>query len=254
VLVPNQRQPLVANRTFRRALEYAIDRPGILNRALLAGRAVAGSQVVSGPFPQGVADDPHGYAYDVKVLPRPYDPDLARLLVDLALEETRTEPAKNAAGSVAGPLVLVHPAEAVARVASQSIRRQLQAVGVDVKLREVGPGEALGNFDLAYVELAMQEPAVDVWRLFGPGALGGTASPYLAAALDDLLTAKDWTQVGARLKNIHGLVQSEVDVIGLWQLVEHLAYSTGVKGVGERPVTLYDHVENWQLEMKLPEE
>ncbi len=56
----------------------------------------------------------------------------------------------------------------------------------------------------------------------------------------------------ARLKAIHRLVHEEVDVIPLWQLVEHLAHSSSVAGIGERPVTLYDHVEKWQLELKAP--
>ncbi len=252
VLVPNQRKPLLANRTFRRGLEYAIDRSGILNRALLAGRSVAGSQVISGPFPQAGDGDAHGYACDKKILPRPYDPSLARLLVGMALAEIGTESAKAPAGYLAGPLVLAHPPEAAAQVACQSIRRQLQAAGIDVALRELGPSDALADFDLAYVELSMQEPAVDVWRLLGPGALGGTPSPYLQQALSDLLAAGDWTQVCQKLKVIHQVVHNEVDVIPLWQLVEHMVYSAAVTGIGARPVTLYDHVENWQLEMKAP--
>ena len=260
VLVPNQRKPLPASRTFRRAAEYAIDRTGILNRALLAGRSVAGSQVISGPFPRGEADgDPHGYAYDTKIIPRPYDPSLARLLVGMALEEIAAQPStaklpKAPAGYLAGPLVIVHPPEPAAQVACQSIRRQLQAAGIDVTLRELSASDVLGDFDLAYVELAMQEPAVDVWRLLGPGALGGASSPYLARSLADLLTAADWPQVCRQLKTIHQVVHSEVDVIPLWQLVEHLACSAAVKGIGQRPVTLYDDVEHWQLEMKAPGE
>jgi tetratricopeptide (TPR) repeat protein len=255
VLVPNRRKPLLANRTFRRALEYAIDRAGILNRALLAGRTVAGSQVVSGPFPHGAGDkDPHGYAYDSKIVPRTYDPSLARLLVGMALEETAAQPSKGHSAYVAGPLVLVHPPEPAAQVACLSIRRQLQAAGVDVTLRELGPDDPLGDFDLAYVELAMQEPAIDVWRFLGPGALGGTPSPYMAKSLADLLAANDWGQVCRQLNAIHQLVYNEVDVIPLWQVVEHLAYSAGVKGIGQRPVTLYDNVEHWQLEMKVPGE
>ncbi len=219
----------------------------------MAGRTVSGSQQISGPFPHAADKDPHGYAYDSKVVARPYDPQsrpAARR--HGALAEGGSKPAKNAAGYLVGPLVLVHPPEAAALVAAQSIRRQLQAVGVDVTLRTAAPDDPLGDFDLAYVELAMQEPVVDVWRLLGPGGLGGLPSAYLEQALAELLAASDWTQACTRLKAIHRLVADEVDVIPLWQLVEHLAHSSGVANLGERPVTLYDHVENWQVELKVP--
>jgi TolA-binding protein len=252
VLVPNRRKPLLANRTFRRGLEYAIDREGVLSRALLGGRVATGSQVVSGPFPRAVDDELHGYAYDTKIVPRPYNLPLARLLVGMALEETEVGAATKKSAFVAGPLVLVYPAESAARVAVLSIRRQLQAAGVDVTLKEIGAGQSPGgDFDLAYVELAMDEPAVDVWRLFGPAALGGPVSPYLADALAELQAAADWKAVCRKLQAIHQLVSSEVDVIPLWQIVEHMAYLPSVKGIGERPVTLYGSVESWQIELRI---
>ena len=45
---------------------------------------------------------------------------------------------------------------------------------------------------------------------------------------------------------IHWLAHGELPVIPLWQLIDHLAYSRSLKGVGSRPVSLYQSVEQWQ--------
>jgi hypothetical protein len=53
LLIPNGSRPLTANRNFRRALLYALDRESILKQGLLGDQTVAGSEVISGPFAKG---------------------------------------------------------------------------------------------------------------------------------------------------------------------------------------------------------
>jgi peptide/nickel transport system substrate-binding protein len=253
VLVPNQRKPLLANRAFRRALSLGLDRAAILERALLGGKSTPGSSLVSGPFPKPAsADDPRGAAYDIRIEPRGYDPSQSLLLAGLGLQEVALAEKKR--GHAFKPLqkiTLAYPPHETARVACQSIVRQWRLVGVQIGLRELQPGEALGvDWDLAYVELRMTEPVVDVWRLFGPDAIAGGASPTIAQAMQELRQAADATAANAKLREIHGWVDRETALIPLWQLVDHLAYQQTLRGVGQRPTTLYQNVEQWQTGAK----
>ena len=69
--------PRLADRSFRRAIVYALRRQRILQDSLLRGAEIAGCQVLSGPLPTG-------YAYDPNIEPREYDPLLAYTLVAIA--------------------------------------------------------------------------------------------------------------------------------------------------------------------------
>jgi ABC-type transport system substrate-binding protein len=152
-------------------------------------------------------------------------------------------------------LALAHPAEPIARVACQSIARQLRLLGLAVTVRELAPGQAAeDDVDLVYAETAMREPIVDCWRLLGPGGATGDCSPTMLAVLRGLQTAADEQAANEKLKEIHRLAAAELPAIPLWQLVDHLAYHTSVQGIGQRPVSLYDNVEQWQAEFRIPTE
>jgi hypothetical protein len=250
LLVPSPHRPLTASRTFRRALAYGIDRLGTLSRGLLDGQSIAGCEVLTGPLPRGPA-------YDETVENRPYDPGVAAALARLAIEEINTAREQRNEAALESPpkLALAHPAEPIARVACQSIARQLRLLGLAVTVRELAPGQAAeDDVDLVYAETAMREPIVDCWRLLGPGGATGDCSPTMLAVLRGLQTAADEQAANEKLKEIHRLAAAELPAIPLWQLVDHLAYHTSVQGIGQRPVSLYDNVEQWQAEFRIPTE
>lgn len=84
-LVPNRSKLLLSNRTYRRALVYALNREGIL-RHLIGENERIGCRVVSGPFSPGIeSGDALSYAYDVNIKPRPYNPHLAFVLTQSAM-------------------------------------------------------------------------------------------------------------------------------------------------------------------------
>ena len=81
-LVPNARKPLTANRTFRRALAYAIDRQAVLEQ-LLRGDKLPGCVPLGGVMPVGTAQNESlGYASDPDIKPWRYDPRLALALAE----------------------------------------------------------------------------------------------------------------------------------------------------------------------------
>ena len=173
VLIPNLKHPLLAKREFRRALCYGIDRKWILDRVLLGGNPQPGFELISGPFPAGISlSDPIRYAYNNQVQPRSFEPRLAAILATVAWagvqnpnpKNSKDKPAEKPADTKLPDLLLVHPADPVARVACQSIQVQLQREGVTLKLRELTADELLSDkvdYDLRYAELAVWEPVAD---------------------------------------------------------------------------------------------
>jgi hypothetical protein len=249
-LIPNPARPFTARRAFRRALAYGIHREGILDH-LLRGRALPGCQVVSAPFSPGVSpDDPLDYGYDHAIEPRAYEPHLAVALSRVALSEVAEAMKERGIAVTEIPeLVLAHPAHEIARTACASIRRQLRLVEIPVTLRELPagmPAQIPDDVDLLYVELTICEPVVDAGRLLGESCISGGSTSFMSQALRQLDQATDWAEVATRLRYIHWLCQKEVAVLPLWQLIEHFAYQRTLKGVGSRPVSLYQNVEQWE--------
>lgn len=242
-LLTNPQRPLTAQRSFRRGLLYGIDRETILRDVLLEGASGSGCQVISAPLPAGVGlDDPLRYAYDATIAPRPYDPNLALALCGAGLRQ---------AGDDAPSLTLAHPSTDTARRACQAISAYLARVGIEVQLQPWEPGQpppaADGEFDLIYAEIAIAEPCIDVPRVLGSDGLARWATPVMQLALRRLHEASSWSDVRQRLHDIHRLAHDELTIIPLWQLTEHLAYRPVLAGIEERPISLYQHVEQWRL-------
>lgn len=253
MLVPNTaKNPYLGQADFRRAIEYAIDRQTILNEEILGGREVLGCQVVSGPFPYGASgSDPLGYAYDSTIRPRPYDPRLAKLLstvaqkqlADLALKRRQSPPEL-------APLVLGHPATAMAQAACQAIAVYLKVVGIDCVPQPLPAGEtrdASGQCDLVYTEIAIWEPVVDAGRLFNAKGPAACESAYVRQTIRRLEAAENWGGVRQRLLDVHRAVYNEAAVIPLWQMVDYYAYDRRLRNVGEDLVWLYQNVDQWRI-------
>jgi tetratricopeptide (TPR) repeat protein len=259
MLVPNvAKNPFLANRDFRRALAFGIDRENILNQELLGGREVYGCRVVSGPFPAGGGEaDPLGYAYDAQIRPRPYRPRLAKLLTIVA--QAHVAEAADRTGDPEpelGPLTLGHPAHEAARVACQAIALQWKILGLECNLVEFPPGvtrDVDGQCDLVYAEIAIWEPVVDARRLLGAQGPAASESSYVQQALRWLDATQSWGEVRERLLQLHGSVHNDVSIIPLWQLVDFFAYHDRIRNIGEHPVWLYQHVDQWRLSVATAE-
>jgi len=255
-LVPNLRKVPTSNRTFRRALVYGIYREAILDR-LSGVSPLAGCQVLSGPFLAGEsAADPLGYASNPSVTPRPYDPRMAIALATAGLKEIAKAAGDEAASPAKPPpLVLAHPPGEIPRIACTEIRRHLKLIGLEVELREIAdsvPERIPADVELMYAELALWEPVVDARRVLGEGGIGGACNPYVGLELRRLDRADDWKSAHAHLRRIHRLAHDDVSLVPLWQLVDHFAYRNSLKGIGAKPVSLYQNVEHWQLGFEYP--
>ena len=251
-LVPKSDHPFLANRNFRRALVFGIDRDRILNEELLGGNEIPGCRIISGPFPAGVNElDPLGYAYDHTIEPRVWRPRLAKLLTIIAEKElaTKAEILEEEAPKLT-PLLIAHPASESARNACQAIISHLSIIGIEVKAKELAPGETTdpdNECDLLYTEIAVWEPVADARRLLGTKGVAATDSPFVAQALRRLDAAENWGEVRDQLVALHRAAHDEVSVIPLWQTVDFFVYNKRVRNIGENPVWLYQYVDQWRL-------
>ncbi|MCA9230533.1 MAG: hypothetical protein KDA57_07770 [Planctomycetales bacterium] len=265
VLAPNYSKPLMRRREFRRALCFGIDRSRILHDIVLGGEDRPGFQVLSGPLPAGVSlTDPLSYAYQQSIKPRPYEPRLAAVLATVARMTLKTpeeeETLSNPDGepteaqepldreSSVDPLVLAHPPEALARAVCQTIKLQLDAIGIPIQLAEQSAtlDAASVDYDLRYTEYPLWEPLVDLRRLLGPAGSAGNCSPAMNLALTAVDEASNWKEARAQLQYVHEVAFYDLPLIPLWQTVNYFAHRDTLDGVGSSPVALYQNVANWK--------
>jgi ABC-type transport system substrate-binding protein len=252
VLVPNTDNPYLNNRTFRRALVYGINRQVILEKGLLNMKEVPGCRVLSVPFPAGVTEnDPSAYAYDDGIEARGYDPVMAAILMSLAEKQLgAAADMREETAPELGELVIAHPPFEIPRFVCTQIQTQLDIVGIKCTLSELPLGRTTDpnrEYDLLYLELAMREPLVDVRRIFGPDGTAPSTDPFVGLTLRQLDEAESWKDASELLHKLHRQIHEEVTVIPLWQMVDHFVYHGGLGGVKNRPVFLYQDVDQWRV-------
>lgn len=252
MLVPVSEHPFVADRDFRRTLLYAVNRQAILNGEILGGANSADSQLISGPFPIGEGEnDPLSYAYNKDIPPIAFDPRLAKLLVLLTKQKlgTMATKAKQAAPELTSIRLGVPDYES-ARVAGQAFIQQWALVDIPAELIVLKPGQNNDSekpIDLLYISASLWEPATDAERLLGKGGIAESNNIYIVQVLSNLRTARNWREVRQFCQDLHTLVNAHLPVLPLWQVGESFAYRTLLKDVPKRPVTLYQDVQKWRM-------
>jgi tetratricopeptide (TPR) repeat protein len=233
LLIPNPRSPHMVSGSARRAVSLGIARERIMQEDL----GCASTPVVTllpGVFPRGVVND------DELETPR-YDPRLAIAL-------SRAEPSQNSEG--VARLVLISDRSLLTRRAAQAIQQQLKWDGLGYEVEVLEPSAASipvasGDWDLALIEWVGMDPPQDIWKLAGFLAETGALNGELGEALRQLGQASSAAEVERALARIErGLLEQSL-VIPLWQFSEHAAVHKSLHGVGERPVSLYEHVAEW---------
>ncbi len=248
-LLPNMSRPFPANRTFRRALAYAIARSDILQQEILAGAESPGSQVISGPLPVAyAAGQAWGYGYDESIEPLPYEPRMGLTLLRVAADElSRAAEKAGREPPEFAEVVIGHGDDWLHCRACNAIAGRLKRIGIPCRcqLLTAGGGQA-EQCDFVYTELVMTEPAVDVptWLVAGDAI---QTSDYLSLAVRELTAATNWRQVRQRLQKVHAALNAEQTVIPLWQLADSFAYRADVTGLGDELVSLYQDVQQWQI-------
>lgn len=252
VLIPKLDHPFMERGAFRRALAYALPREEILNALVLEGESLDGAQVLDAPFTRD------SYGYDETIPPMQFDARLGKLLTLMAGNELQQIAEKKEEEPPAfEPLVIGHPATKMARTVTAAIEAQLKSLRIACIRKQFPPGvvrDTAGECDLVFAEIQAPEPIVDAERLLSSIGLAKSPSPYVSMGIQRLNRAQDWKEVAARLKDLHRISIQNMALIPLWQFPEHFAYREGVHGISDNILTLYQDIEQWQVEPLLLEE
>ncbi len=235
------------SRKLRRALSLAIDRKGLLAEVVTRRPPDDRAFPADGPFIKGSFVD----APDVA--PLDYNPLLALGLFSAARKELGGNPIK---------LTLEYPNIAEARAACPKIAEGLRLVGVEVTLLERPESDleaelrAGRRFELAYRTSRPSSPFRDAGPLIVPGydappsadALASSASPRVLQLLLQMDRAPDTVTARSIAVEIDRESRDELPVIPLWQLDDHYAWRSEVRGIAESVDHLYRGLETWEVD------
>lgn len=254
VLVPNPDRPWPANRTFRRAIMYALQRDAILQQGILRTEdKVEGAQLISAPLPAPFnRGDPLAYTYDESITPHAYEPLLAVTLIELAKRELQS--AANVKGEQPpklGEVVLGHPPQELPTLVCKAMAKQLKNLKMECRTVELTGPESRAQCDFVYAELLLAEPLVDVVRLLGPQGLHPAINPHVRLGIRQVEDATTWNQAGQRLKQLHRVLHEDLTLLPLWQTPEHFAVHKNLQGISAAPISLYQDIEQWRVSPRL---
>jgi ABC-type transport system substrate-binding protein len=235
------------NWALRRAMVYAIDRLSILEGSILGGPSSDGDELVNGAFPKG------SFAFEPGIEPWPWDPVLAKGLVDAAKKELRVQSLN---------FRLHYPEVDEAREACQFIKQYWSIIGIDVELKPMAAQlleEEIANgqrFELVYRIHYVRDPVLDAARVLclGPpiapdgAVMPNAASAWLRQNLRDLEFATDWPIAREKLKLIQHQARDDVALIPLWQLNDYYAYHNRLEGVVDHSIGMYQDAEKWRIQ------
>ena len=241
------RNPALRNRSLRRGLSYAIDRRTILEETVLHRPVDAASTVADGPFAKGSYADAPG------VRPLEYNPALAAMLVAGARKELGGSPIE---------LKFEYPAISEAQAVVPKIAEAFRRAGVRIETIERSESEleaelhAGRRFDLAYRAIRCAEPVLDAGPLLCPGydarsdadALASAASSRILQLLLQLDRAAEVSTARGLAIQIDREARDELPVLPLWQVADHYAWRTRLKGPAETTDRLYQGIESWELQ------
>jgi peptide/nickel transport system substrate-binding protein len=241
------RNPVLRNRSLRRGLSYAIDRKSILEETVLKHAPREGDTVADGPFPRGSYADAPG------IKPLEHNPALSAMLVAAARKELGTGPIE---------LKFEYPGIPEARTAVPVIAEAFRFAGVRVELIERPESQleselrAGRRFDLAFRAVRPDEPVLDAGPLLCPGydappemdALNSATSSRILQLLLQLERAVEASTARGLAIQIDREARDELPVLPLWQIVDHYAWRTRLKGPGETTTQLYKGIETWEIQ------
>ncbi|MDG3003144.1 ABC transporter substrate-binding protein [Paludisphaera mucosa] len=246
VLALDGRSPALRNRTLRRAISYAVDRKLLLEETILKRPPADPDFPADGVFPRGGNADAAG------VKPLEYNPVLAVALASLAKGEIKADAIK---------LKLEYPAVAeveavVPRLVEAFRLARIEVVPVEVPQSRLESELRAGRkFEMAYRVLRCDEPVLDAGLMICPGydappsanALASAASPRILQLLLQLEQAAEWPTARGLATQIDRELRDELPVIPLWQLGDHYAWRSRLKGPAESADRLYQGLENWEI-------
>ncbi len=245
MLVVNPRSDWLADPLVRRAISAGIHRQQIVERMVGDGGDDSGDigWPSALPFPKG--------STGLRIAVPRYRPEAMVALLRRAWAWSGRE----------GPrprLVLVRPDDALSRRACDELRRQLElgGLGPQVVVQTETTAPPAGSWDLWYVPWYAMQPQQSVLQVMGLDSVLGRppGEVVLAMAAEDAAATeaagRQPSTVSLDMRRVASAVAASAPMIPLWEFREHFLKQPGLAGVAERPVSLYENIEEWHYESK----
>lgn len=254
MLVPNPRNEFMKQAMFRIGLLRTIDRERIVKEMVCGGLAIDGTEMIDSPFPVGTSDnDQIAYAVDPSIRPGVSNLLLGQLLVNgekRRQEDVLIRKGANEADVPLPDLVLAFPKNEIASITCNAIASQWRQIGLKTTLLELPPGQtrpADDNYDFLYLEVACTEPLADADFLFGSQGAVKHVNATVEQIVRRVNTSSSWRQTSSSLRQLHRQVLNSVAVLPLFQVREHFAWRSSVRGIGRDLIFLYQQVDRWSI-------
>ncbi len=255
-LAVNQRK--LPDADLRKALAYAINREGLLDKHFRGPLQRKVHKALNGLFPVGSwACDPGASSRAEKGHPDLYQPERSRAL-------SKEVPAvRQAIG--AGPLKLSYPeGDLVLEAALKELCEQVkETTGLRLELVRRDPCglredvEQTQGYDLAYYHYDFPDETYWLWPLLGPSGRTLNDSNFLnyrddktQLLLRDAMAYRDFAAMREHLRMVQVRLNHEMPLIPLWQLDPLLAYHHDVTPAALEPVLVFTNIEEWRLQRK----
>lgn len=247
----NTTRPVLRDVRVRRAIDYALDKPGIVRRFTFGAGTVATEDI-----PRFM------WAYDPRLQVTPHDPARARAL----LREAGWVPGKSGFVAKNGRPLRLEFAYAqnnvTYRLIAVEIQAELRAVGIDADVKgyngammfaglSAGGIYQSGNFDLAWYTMTLGIDPDSSGR-FTCGAIppnGQNYSRYCNAAMDAALTAGLTHYDRAARKRAYAVSQQllagDVPLAFVYWPKDVEAYNPRLRGFAPNPVTPTWNAQDW---------
>lgn len=241
------RTPALRNRSLRRGLSYAIDRRTLLEETVLHRPPDVANSVADGPFAKA------SYANAPGIRPLEYNAALSLMLVAAARKELGGSPIE---------LKFAYPAIAEAQAVVPKIAEAFRLVGVRIETIERSESEleaelhAGRRFELAYRAIRCAEPVLEAGPLLCPGydapseadALASAASSRILQLLLQLDRAAEVSTARGLAIQIDRETRDELPVLPLWEVADHYAWRSRLKGPVATTDRLYQNIEAWEIQ------
>jgi peptide/nickel transport system substrate-binding protein len=241
-LAVNHQRPALKNDSLRQALTYAVNREKILDDCFRGDLGKKVHRALNGPYPAGSwACDPNLGSLDRL--------DKAKHFADQA----------GAEGYKDLKLGLLYPKnDAPAAKAMAMVRDAMKEIGVEIDLQPLDLAslreavEKTQNFDLAYYRYDYSSEVYWLKPLFEPGGkynyMNIPADSLLDHLFGEALSHRQFSEVQTSTRSIHGLFQTQMPFIPLWQLDAQAAYHKSLKPGPMDPLLLFPGIEEWRME------
>jgi peptide/nickel transport system substrate-binding protein len=255
----NAEKPFISEKNFRQALLLAINRQWIIDEALF-GQGV----VPSGPIA------PSTWAHSASLTPMPFSPEVAADLLDglgwelpIGAELGDPEYLRIKDEEILS-LELVHTDNITQAKIAEMIKKNWEAVGIQVTLNPVEPESILDtyleprNFEAVLAELSqMRSPDPDPYPFWHDSQAesgqnyGGFTDRNISIWLEQARITPDFGRRASLYKSFQHRFQSQVPALLLFYPIYNYAVDAQVLGVTIGPISdpsdRFNHITSWHL-------